>query len=320
MIFIFKKQLFLLVLLANLTGSLAAIALEQLTEQAVCDAKISLEKQAQRDRILRYAVIGAAVGVTGFTMFKVMPTVSDYFKFKDDQARVAKDTKRFSALSAEHQDLIYSQLKEQLENEIKKDSKKSDSWLKTLWNGIPSAIGMVVLPEAVKAVYQRTSYLFNHKSILRLSQQLEIARCFGHLEKTLAQFAPKELVQNINYKNKKELLYDAQQLIIALDKMSSEEQEAYHKALHDIIIIDCNQLIKKMGSVIAYMRYSEEIDANHKIIINNFASQLFTATCEFHLQMQSSLDTQDAPGLLNATVLFQAAFNSAVTNFMTFTR
>ncbi len=321
MILISKKHSFLLILLATFAASaLADAKLESLTEQMVCDAKVSLQKQVQRERVLKYALIGAAVGGTGFALFKMMPSISDYCKFKDDQNNINQGVRRFSAISADHQDAIYESLKQSLVDEIKKNSEKKDSFFKSIWNGIPGAIGMAVLPEAVKAIYKRTSYLFGSKDLQSLVKQLAIKHYFERLERSLAQLVPNELVQNINYKNKKELVYDSQQLIVALSSMSIEQQQEHKKALKAMVTMDCNALIKQMAFVIAYMRYSPVLGANQKIIVNNFANQLFQATCEFTFQMQASLNTLNEPDLLNAVVLFQAAFNSAITNFMTFTR
>jgi len=134
------------------------------------------------------------------------------------------------------------------------------------------------------------------------------------------QLIPNEFVKNPNYKNKPDLLIDAQQLIVSLGDMSSDEKQAHQDAVKSIMLDDCNALIRQMGYVVAYMRYMEEHDANKQILLDNFANQLLQATCEFALQVKASLDAQDEPGLLNAAILFQASYSSAINNFVIFTR
>lgn len=392
-----KKQFFLVILAVFLVSNLHAAdssEILQLTEQHVLDAKVALKKQAQRDRVLKYAVVGAAIGGIGFTLFKVLPGLSDCLKIRADQKRLTRSSHQFAqsidqlvegskqhasliadfnksvgacdqlgknmpkqvvetllegysncanfsaahaklgisyeSLSKESLALVAQTLADSLRERDKRDLLARSSWFSGLYwrekadtiltGGATTAAGMVVMPAVLKTVQQKISYLFENKNILSLVRNLSVQDSFTRLEKILAQFAPQEFIKNPNYKNNAKLVADSQVAIASLSRLPNDAQQVYRQALQALIVRDCNALVRQLGYVIAYMRDRPDLDQSQQLVVHNFASQLFQAAGEFALQVKASLDAQDEPGLLNALVLLQAAFNSAVNNFVILTK
>src|SRR3990167_813418 len=95
-----KKQFVLFFLVSFFANNLFTnIELVELSNQDILNAKLVLEKAAKRERILKYAIIGVAAAGVGLTLFKIMPGINDYFKFKADRDKLTQNINNYAKLS-----------------------------------------------------------------------------------------------------------------------------------------------------------------------------------------------------------------------------
>lgn len=326
-----KKQSYLFVLMMTFVNSIFSSQIYQICENDILLAKQHLEKTEYQNKIARRVVVAAGIGLTCFVLYKTGKDISSYL----DQRKIDKINKAQAANTAARSKIVAPVINlPGVEKELKQvpaidldlklnttDQRLAN--LEKLVNGDTSTFGylksigtMLAMNAGPMIAGSLLQSVFSEQTIANLTKhKLAIPQRFQRLKIAQLHLAPAEFAKNVHFKNDPEMVVFARELNFKYANMPKDQLEELQKQAQDLLVEGCNEIIKKMCYVIAYMRYMAKNEPSAKLI-NSCAEQLYLATYEFSNKLQSSLDMANSAELFNEIALFQSAYNVVVNNFM----
>ncbi len=330
-VYFFKKQSYLFVLMITLVNPVFSSQIYQICENDILLAKQDLEKTEYQNKIARRVAVAAGIGLTCFVLYKTGKDISSYLdqrkidKINNAQAATAAVRskvvtpvldlpgveKEFKQLPAIDLDLKLNAADKRLADleKLVKGDTSTFGYIKNIGAMVAMNIGPMIAGSLLQSV-------FSEQTITNLTKhRLAIPQRFQRLKIAQLHLAPAEFAKNVHFKNDPEMVLFARELSFKYANMPKDQLAELQNQAQDLLVEGCNEIVKKMCYVIAFMRYMAKNEHSAKLI-NSCAEQLYLATYEFSNKLQASLDSANSAELFNEIALFHSAYNVAVNNFM----